>query len=256
MKKFAVLFTSIIVLFTSYACGQTPTPTSPAYPQPPCPKTSFARDCFACHLTPDNRLKEIKPDSHLDYPPGFKFLDYPTSPKGYLSIGSIDESLAQSFDNILIYMRRHKSKYLILDIQSHGGGIFDAWKIKGLIDEFEAEGGIVETRLRGMALSAGFILFCAGTKGYRFANPQSELMLHEIGYYKVGGFFSIEKVTPSSAEEEAKMLMHLQKTICDWLATRGKISTEDLFNRLRFKEFWMSGKEAFELGYVDKLIGK
>jgi len=109
--------------------------------------------------------------------------------------------------------------------------------------------------LRGMALSAGAIVFVAGTKGHRIANSQSEFMLHELGYFK-GGLFYIEKVTPSSAEEEANILKHLQKTITDWFATRGNLSVKELEAKIKMKEFWLSGREAYECGFVDKLIGE
>lgn len=222
-------------------------------PKSICPKTKVSSNCFDCHVGTQFKLKESASDIHLDYPGSFKFLNYPENPIGYFSINSIDKETSSQMDLIFQYMKRHKVNYLILDIHSAGGTVFDAWKVKGLIAEFQSQGGIVETRVRGMALSAGFILFCAGTKGYRFANPQAELMIHELGYLK-GGLFYIEKVTPSSAEEEAAVLKHLQKTICDWFATRGRMTSEEIMAKIRMKEFWISGKEAYEIfGFVDKL---
>jgi len=221
-----------------------------------CPNTVMIKDCMICHAMSQGKfvLRETTPDAHLNYPSGFKFLNYPETPIGYMNIGDIDESLSKKMEQIIEYLNRHKVNVLILDIQSHGGNIFDAWKIKGLLNEFQENGGIVETRLRGMALSAGFILFCAGSVGHRYANPQAEMMIHEIGLFK-GGLFYIEKVTPSSAEEEARILNHLQKTICDWLATRGKMTAQEIIAKVKQKEFWISGQEAHDtFGFVDHLV--
>lgn len=220
-----------------------------------CPKTLIPEDCTSCHVLSGGkmRIRETSPDKHLTYPSGFMFLDYPDNPKGYYSVTGIDDSLATNIELSINYMKQHKVNKLVLDIHSYGGNVFSAWKTKGLLDEFESSGGIVETRLRGMALSAGFIVFCAGTKGHRYVSPQAELMLHEIGMYK-GGLFYIEKVTPSSAEEEARILNHLQDTITSWLATRGKLSKDELRDRMKQREFWMNGREAYEMGFADMLI--
>ena len=248
MKKIVVILTSIVVLFTTMAWAEDDKD------RPACPQTLMNQNCMVCHIAPDFRLKEVATDAHLDYPLGFKFLDYPNAPKGYLTIGEIDPSLSSRMEKIIEYLKKYDVKTLTLDIQSPGGNIFDAWKVKGLLNEFQESGGIVETRLRGMALSAGFVLFCAGSIGHRYANPQAEMMIHEIGLFK-GGLFYIEKVTPSSAEEEARILNHLQKTICDWLATRGKMTSKEIIEKVKQKEFWISGQEAHDtFGFVDHLV--
>jgi len=250
MKKYIVILTSIVVLFATVGFAEEDKEKKETAI---CPKTKMDNGCLDCHVAPDFKLKEQKPDAHLVYPTNFHFLNYPENPEGSFSIGGIGANLPDQIEEIIIYLKRHKVSKLILDVHSAGGSVFDAWKVKGLLTEFENGGGIVETRLRGMALSAGFIIFCAGTKGHRYATPEAELMLHEIGLYK-GGLFYIEKVTPSSAEEEARILRHLQQTICDWLSTRGKLSSKELFEKARQREFWMNGKEAFEYGFVDILI--
>jgi len=218
-------------------------------PKSICPKTLMDNSCFDCHIKPSFKLKETKPDAHLDYPNGVKILDG----KGYFYIGSITSGGGHKIEEYFNYLRLHKIGHAVIEIYSPGGSLFEAWRIKGLMNEFQDGGGIVETRVRGFAASAGSIVFIAGSKGYRVANPQAELMFHELGVFK-GGMFYIELVTPSSAEDEAKTLKHLQSTITSWLATRGKISREELAELIKKKEFWFTGEEAFKFGYVDKLV--
>lgn len=218
-------------------------------PKSICPKTQMSADCLSCHTVPDFKLKECKPDAHLDYPDGVKI----RNEMGYFTITEIRNETSDKVRDFFEYLKLHKIKHAILDIHSPGGSLFGAWRIKGLINEFQDAGGIVETRVRGFAASAGSIIFIAGSKGHRVANPQAEFMFHELGIFK-GGIFYIEMVTPSSAEDEAKTLRHLQETITSWLATRGKMSKADLDEKVRKKEFWFSGKEARDFGFVDRLV--
>ena len=40
----------------------------------------------------------------------------------------------------------------------------------------------------------------------------------------------------------------------DYLATRGKLTKQEIDAKIARKEFWMSGKEAVELGFADEFI--
>lgn len=217
-----------------------------------CPISKINADCLQCHVLrikdgkPVFGLKEIKQDAYRQYPSGTQVIDG----KGYYLVGEITNGESNLIRDHFDYLKSHNIKYTVFDVHSPGGSLFAAWRIKGLMDEFESEGGIIETRTRGFAASAGAILFVAGTKGYRIINAQAEIMFHELWSVK---FLDIS--TPADKEDEARVLRHLQDTISSWLATRGKLSKDELDQRMRKKEFWLSGKEAFENGFADKLVG-
>ena len=40
----------------------------------------------------------------------------------------------------------------------------------------------------------------------------------------------------------------------DYLATRGKLTKQEIDAKIARKEFWMSGKEAVEFGFADEFI--
>ena len=217
----------------------------------PCPKTLITDNdrCLGCHVAPSFRLKESFADEHLDYPSGVKILNYGTDDAyGYYVLTAISTN---EVTNYLRYLDRHEIHRAIVEIYSPGGSLFAAWKIKGLFDEWIAEGNIVETRVLGFAASAGAIVFCAGSDGYRVANSQAELMFHELWTFKY-----LDISSPSDKEDEARVLRHLQDTINSWLATRGDLTKDELDARMRKKEYWINGAEAFEIGFVDRLIGK
>ena len=50
------------------------------------------------------------------------------------------------------------------------------------------------------------------------------------------------------------MLRHLQDIRNDYLATRGKLTKQEIDAKIARKEFWMSGKEAVEFGFADEFI--
>ena len=150
-------------------------------------------------------------------------------------------------------MRLKKIKRVVIEIFSPGGGVFHAQKIISLMDEFKSEGGVVETRSDGASFSAGFYIFAAGSRGHRMVYPYAELMWHEIQSLTGYGFV-ID--TPSSSEEKARVLKHLQKGRNEWLATRGNLTEEELDQKIRNREFWMTGKQAKDYGFADGFIGE
>lgn len=221
--------------------------------KPHCPKTLMTESCFSCHTAPDWKLKEKAPDNQLEYPTGCRFIDYPENPKGIMEVGDISEGAADTLQKFFAYLRRHKVTHAILQIHSGGGNLFDAWRMKTLMNQFQEAGWIVETRVPGFAASAATIVFLAGNKGHRIASPQSELMFHEVSSYE-GGMFFVKKNTPTSTEEQAKIMKHLQDTINTWVPTRGRIDPKEFAEKVKGKEFWATGQQCFDMGFVDRLI--
>jgi len=217
-----------------------------------CPKTLISDNdkCMNCHVMSGGkfRLKETKPDAHIDYPTNAKILNYGTNNEiGYFLMEAISPDLVQE---MFWFFEQRGINHVIVEVYSYGGGLFNAWRIKGLFDQWKRERRIVETRVYGGAMSAGFLLFCAGTKGYRFVQSQAELMWHEA---QVGQW--PEVTSPSKEEHKAEIYRHLQDTANKWLATRGNLTKAELDEKVAFKEYWFTGVEAVKMGFADKLIG-
>jgi len=140
----------------------------------PCPISKMTNNCLECHVMRLENgkeifgLKEIKQDAYRQCPNGTQIVDG----KGYYLVGEITNGESNLIREHFDYLKLHNIKYTVFDVHSPGGSLFAAWRIKGFINEFESEGGVVETRVRGFAASAAAILFVAGTKGYRIANAQ------------------------------------------------------------------------------------
>lgn len=217
-----------------------------------CPKTKIADNdkCMTCHVAPNFQLREANPDACYDYPdPDIKIRTTAKGERyGYYLLTPIDSNgIFKFFD----YMRQHKIKFVKVEIFSPGGSVMQAWRIVGLFQRFQAEGGTIETEVSGFAASAGFLIFVAGSVGHRVVAPNAELMWHEVQSFKM-----YDLSNPSDKEDEARVLRHFQNTANTFIASRSKMSKEDIDAAIKKKEFWIKGAEALEFGFADKVLGE
>jgi ATP-dependent protease ClpP protease subunit len=241
-------------IYTSMSHGMIDAVAVAAQEQVPmgmCPKTRVVgklHDCDDCHVAPDWRIKETKKDAHLDYPVRGMYFEYSgnTPVKAHYTLKSIS---AGEVDELFRYSHKHGVNHIVIEVYSPGGSVFGGARIVGIMRYWEAKGVIVETRVYGMALSAGLVIFASGTVGHRFVSPQAELMWHEIMSFKM---YDLE--TPSSTEESMRVLRHLQDTGNAWLAERSNMTKEELDKIISNKEFWMSGVDAVKYGFADGFL--
>ncbi|MEO5366081.1 MAG: ATP-dependent Clp protease proteolytic subunit [Magnetococcus sp. WYHC-3] len=206
-----------------------------------CPRTRMTRDCTLCHTIPSFALKEVPPDAHLVYPVGSMRV---IGAMAYYTLEEIQAERIQAFFDYILW--HPQVKHIVIEIHSPGGSLFDAHKIIGMMQHMIAKGYIIETRVYGFAASAGFFIAASGSKGYRFVSCTAQLMWHELMSLTI---FSID--TPSDSEEKSRVLRHLQDTANNWLASVSKLTIDQLNEKIRKKEFWMSGKEAIKYGFAD-----
>src|SRR5699024_27187 len=95
-----------------------------------------------------------------------------------IMLGSaIDDNVANSIDTqILLLEAEDSTKDISLDINSPGGSITAVMAIYDTMQYINAD---VSTICTGMAASMGAFLLAAGTKGKRYALPNSEVMIHQ-----------------------------------------------------------------------------
>ena len=209
-----------------------------------CPKTLMKDSCMDCHVTPDMSIKEKKPDANREFPyqATMHVID-----EGKTAVLFLTKITSGQVDAFFQYVAWHPEiNKCIIEIMSPGGSLFEAWRIIGLIDVWKSRGMIIETRVHGMAFSAGFVIFVSGTKGHRLASPTSELMWHELYTFAM---FKISR--PSDTMDEAIVLRHLQDTASKFLADRSKLSAKEWDAKVHKKEFWCNGEQAKKYGLSD-----
>lgn len=105
----------------------------------------------------------------------------------------------------------------------------------------------VSTICMGMAASMGAFLLSSGTKGKRFALPNSEIMIHQPSGGAQGQATEIE----ITAKQILKIRERLNKILAD---NTGK--PIDIIAKDTERDNFMSADEALDYGLVDKILYK
>ncbi len=103
----------------------------------------------------------------------------------------------------------------------------------------------IATYCMGQATSMGALLLAAGTKGKRYALPNSRVMIHQ----PIGGFHG----QATDVEIQAKEMLRMKDTLNNILA-RHTGQPVDKIHIDTERDYFMSGAEAKEYGIVDEVI--
>ncbi len=255
MKKLFIMLFVLLFVFMSIAVAEMDGETNPAEKTDgggECPITKVKgkiADCVTCHTLIKNDskvvwgLKEIKPFSAFNPPNGaiFKVMDGETV--GWYDFDYVEDSQVRT---VIEYFYRHKTKKLIFNVDSFGGSAFDGYAIASVIGEYVGKIQIV-TRIQTQAMSAGFLVFVAGHK--RVVSPLATLMWHEISYWSF-----LKKITPTNSEQEAAVMRMLQDMANEYLASRSNLTKKKIDAEIANKDWFMSGKQAVEMGFADEFL--
>lgn len=134
-------------------------------------------------------------------------------------------------------------------INSPGGSVTDGL---GIIDTMNYIKCPVTTICVGMAASMGALLLTSGTKGKRFALPNSEILIHQPLIGGQGGGISGQTTEIKiQAEQMIKTRERINKIISE---TTGK--PIDQVERDTERDHYMTAQEALEYGLIDGIMDK
>ena len=143
----------------------------------------------------------------------------------------------------LLYLEAQDSeKDISFYINSPGGSITAGMAIYDTMKYIKCD---VSTICIGMAASMGAFLLSAGTKGKRFALPNSEIMIHQ----PLGG----TQGQATDIQIHAERIIKIKKKLNGMLAgATGK--PLEVIERDTERDNFMSAQEALEYGLIDKVI--
>ena len=157
--------------------------------------------------------------------------------------GEVDDNSANLIVAQLLYLEgKNPEKDIFLYINSPGGSVTAGFAIYDTMKYIKCD---VSTICVGMAASMGAFLLAGGTKGKRFALPNSEIMIHQ----PLGG-------AQGQATDVQIRTMHLLKT----KERLNKILSENTGKDLKIiekdtdRDNFMSAKEAKEYGIIDDIF--
>lgn len=156
---------------------------------------------------------------------------------------AIDDNVANTvIAQILFLQTEDPDKDIHIYVNSPGGVVSSGLAIYDTMQYVKPD---IATYCVGQAASMGALLLTAGTKGKRYALPNSRIMLHQ----PMGGF----QGQATDIEIHAKEILKMKDTLNQILSTH----TGQPFEKIRTdtdRDFFMSGAEAKEYGIVDEVI--
>lgn len=161
-----------------------------------------------------------------------------------IMLGSaIDDNVANSIVAQLLFLEAEDpNKDISLYINSPGGSITAGMAIYDTMQFIKAD---VSTICTGMAASMGAFLLAAGTKGKRFALPNSEVMIHQ----PLGG----TQGQASDIEIHAKRILRMRERLNEILSERTG-QPLDVIEADTDRDNFMTSHEAVEYGLIDKVL--
>ena len=155
----------------------------------------------------------------------------------------IDDQVANLVIAQLLFLQMEDPKKDIhIYINSPGGSVTAGLAIYDTMQFITCD---VATYCMGMAASFGAVVLCAGTKGKRFALPNSDIMIHQVS----GG----AQGTASDVERSVEFMYKLKRRLNGIIAHHTGKSVKDI-ERDSDRDYYMTAAEACKYGLVDEVI--
>jgi ATP-dependent Clp protease protease subunit len=160
-------------------------------------------------------------------------------------VGPVNDQSANVVVAQLLFLEsENPDKDISLYINSPGGSVSSGLSVFDTMNFIKPD---VSTLCMGIAASMGAFLLAAGTKGKRFALPNSRVMIHQPS----GG----AQGQATDIEIQAREILKLRESLNQILAER----TSQPIEKIRAdseRDYFMSSGEAKEYGLIDEVISK
>lgn len=157
----------------------------------------------------------------------------------------INDQVANSVIAQLLFLEAdNPEKDISIYINSPGGSTTAGFAILDTMEYIKPD---ISTICIGMAASFGAMLLLAGTKGKRFALPNSEIMIHQ----PLGG----ARGQATEIEISARRILKLREHINEMISERTGQPVEKIAKDTD-RDYFMSAQEAQDYGIIDKIITK
>ncbi|OYT99534.1 MAG: ATP-dependent Clp endopeptidase, proteolytic subunit ClpP [Burkholderiales bacterium PBB1] len=160
-------------------------------------------------------------------------------------VGPVNDQSANVVVAQLLFLEsENPDKDISLYINSPGGSVSAGLSVFDTMNFIKPD---VSTLCMGIAASMGAFLLAAGTKGKRFALPNSRVMIHQPS----GG----AQGQATDIEIQAREILKLRESLNQTLAER----TGQPIEKVRIdseRDYFLSASEAKDYGLIDEVISK
>jgi len=155
----------------------------------------------------------------------------------------IDDHVANLVIAQMLFLQMEDAKKdMHIYINSPGGSVTAGLAIYDTMQFVTCD---VNTYCMGMAASMGAVLLCAGTKGKRYALPNSDIMIHQVS----GG----AQGQASDVERQVEFMFKLKRRLESIIAHHTGKPVEQVHNDAD-RDYYMSAEEAKGYGLVDEVV--
>jgi ATP-dependent Clp protease protease subunit len=146
---------------------------------------------------------------------------------------------------ILFLEKQHPDKDITMYINCPGGEVYSGLALYDTMQYVKCD---ISTVCIGLAASMGAVLLSGGTKGKRFALPNSKIMIHQP--LISGGGISGQA---TDIQIEAEEMLKVKKILTDIIAKNSGQTYEKALSDME-RNNWMASEEALKYGIIDKII--
>lgn len=155
----------------------------------------------------------------------------------------IDDHIANLVIAQMLFLQMEDGKKdMHIYINSPGGSVTAGLAIYDTMQFVTCD---VNTYCMGMAASMGAVLLCAGTKGKRYALPNSDIMIHQVS----GG----AQGQASDVERQVEFMFKLKRRLESIIAHHTGKPVEQV-HKDADRDYYMSAAEAKDYGLVDEVV--
>ena len=155
----------------------------------------------------------------------------------------IDDHIANLVIAQMLFLQMEDAKKdMHIYINSPGGSVTAGLAIYDTMQFVTCD---VNTYCMGMAASMGAVLLCAGTKGKRFALPNSDIMIHQVS----GG----AQGQASDVERQVEFMFKLKRRL-EAIVAQHTGKTVEQVHKDADRDYYMTAQEAKEYGLVDEVV--
>ncbi len=161
-------------------------------------------------------------------------------------VGEIDENNVNECIKWITYESFDtKEKTITLYINSTGGDLYQAF---ALIDVMQNSHHPIRVIGIGAVMSAAFLIFASGTKGERFAAPNTSFMCHQFSAGVEAKYHDIKAEMKENESLNTKMVQILKEAT-------GLAPSKIKSKLLPASDVYLTADEVVELGVADYVLG-
>tara|TARA_R110002110_G_scaffold273521_2_gene488825 strand:- start:8 stop:613 length:606 start_codon:yes stop_codon:yes gene_type:complete len=113
-----------------------------------------------------------------------------------IRVRKFDETSAKEFTSLMMKAQNTGQPVVPVIIDSYGGQVYS---LMSMISDIKHSKVPVATIVQGKAMSCGAILFSFGKEDYRYMDPDSTMMIHDVSSMNLG---KIEEIKAGAEETE------------------------------------------------------